>query len=71
MSTHWVSSKAHIFLPKETSQPPWKRILGTIGEWQRHARSRRELARLSHLDIKDIGFPADIAVEKNKPFWRR
>jgi uncharacterized protein YjiS (DUF1127 family) len=68
---HSVSSNAYVFLRAKTSNPLWVRLLRAIREWNRRAQSRRELARLSYLDIKDIGFPADVAAEKNKPFWRR
>jgi hypothetical protein len=32
--------------------------------------SRRELAGLTHFELKDLGHPAGSAEEKSKPFWR-
>jgi uncharacterized protein YjiS (DUF1127 family) len=81
MSTHSVSPRAisshpYVFLRAKTNkssaeEPRLLRFLGLIREWQRRAQSRRELAHLSYFDIKDIGYPADLAAEKNRPFWRR
>ena len=65
-----VLSRKNAFLRLETRQPLWSGFIEVILEWQRRTQSRRELARLSYLDIKDIGFQADIAAEKIKPFWR-
>ena len=72
MSMQSILSRKKAFLRVETRQPLWNGVIEVIFlEWQRRKQSRRELARLSYLDIKDIGFPADIAAEKNKPFWKR
>ena len=53
--------------PGRLSRP---RILEIILEWRRRMRSRRELAALSSLELKDIGYPARAALEISKPFWR-
>lgn len=71
MSMQSVLSRKNAFLRVETRQPLWNGLLEVILGWQRRAQSRRELARLSYHDIKDIGYPADAAAEQNKPFWRR
>ena len=71
MSTQSVLSRDNVFRQVQTRQPFWSGFVEVMVEWRRRVRSRRELARLSHLDIKDIGYPASIAAEKNKPFWRR
>jgi uncharacterized protein YjiS (DUF1127 family) len=71
MTIQSVLYREKAFAQAETRQPPWIGIFEIILEWQRRARSRRELARLSHLDVKDIGYPADVEAEKTKPFWRR
>jgi uncharacterized protein YjiS (DUF1127 family) len=55
----------------ESRPPLWDSLFEIILEWKRRARSRRELARLSYLDIKDIGYPATVEAEKTKPFWRK
>ena len=71
MSTQSVLSRDNAFLHTQTRQPFWSGLVEVMLEWQRRAQSRRELARLSHFDIKDIGYPANVAAEKNKPFWSR
>jgi uncharacterized protein YjiS (DUF1127 family) len=39
--------------------------------WQHRASERRQLARLSSRDLKDVGLTrGDIASEIDKPFWR-
>jgi uncharacterized protein YjiS (DUF1127 family) len=48
----------------------WRRLAETVIEWRRRARSRRELAGLTALDLKDIGYPDRAAAELAKPFWR-
>ncbi|HXW25164.1 MAG TPA: DUF1127 domain-containing protein [Xanthobacteraceae bacterium] len=48
----------------------WRALRATVWEWRRRMRSRRELADLPHFDLKDIGYPAEAAAEKSKPFWR-
>jgi uncharacterized protein YjiS (DUF1127 family) len=47
-----------------------RQIIETLLEWRRRMRSRQELALLSQLELKDIGYPARVEVEKAKPFWR-
>jgi len=46
------------------------RLLGTFREWRRRIQSRHELAMLSELERKDLGFPDRIEAEISKPFWR-
>jgi uncharacterized protein YjiS (DUF1127 family) len=42
-----------------------------IGEWVHRAESRRELAALSDLALRDIGITrVDAIGEASKPFWR-
>lgn len=71
MSTHTVSSDAKVFLPTEIIRPARKRFIEVVLEWRRRMRSRSELAALSDLELKDIGYPAGVAAEIDKPFWRR
>ncbi len=69
MTTQSVSSET-IFLksqPALAQSGYWRALLS---EWRRRARSRRELASLSPLDLKDLGYPARVEAEKAKPFWR-
>jgi uncharacterized protein YjiS (DUF1127 family) len=71
MSTQTVSSDANVFLPNELIRPAPKRFIEVVLEWRRRARSRSELAALSELELRDIGYPAGVAAEISKPFWRR
>ena len=70
MSTHSVSSGTNVFLPAQIRRSLWTRMIGAVREWRRRAYSRRELAVLSDLELKDLGYPADVEGEKYKPFWR-
>jgi uncharacterized protein YjiS (DUF1127 family) len=46
----------------------WRRHLD---DWRRRARDRRQLARMSDKELRDIGCSqADAHQEINKPFWR-
>jgi uncharacterized protein YjiS (DUF1127 family) len=46
------------------------RLMATLREWRRRVQSRRELAMLSELERKDLGYRDRIAAEIAKPFWR-
>ncbi len=71
MSTQSVLYRENGFRRAKTRRPLSNDFFKVILEWKQRARSRRELAHLSCLDIKDIGYPADLEAEKDKPFWRR
>lgn len=71
MSTHSVSTGTPVFHPAQIGRSPRKGLAGALRDWRRRARSRRELAGLSELDLKDLGYPAGVEAEKHKPFWRR
>jgi uncharacterized protein YjiS (DUF1127 family) len=46
-------------------------LVGLIREWQRRARSRRELASLCDRCLRDIGATRyDADREARKPFWQ-
>jgi uncharacterized protein YjiS (DUF1127 family) len=47
-----------------------RRLIDTLWEWRRRMSSRRELALLSELELRDIGYPDRLEAEKAKPFWR-
>jgi len=50
--------------------PRWDQLKFRIAEWQRRARSRRELDGLSDATLRDIGITrCDAHREMNKPFW--
>ncbi|MGA2891440.1 MAG: DUF1127 domain-containing protein [Xanthobacteraceae bacterium] len=70
MTTQSASSPENVF-----AKPPLGRLLhkiavDTVVEWRRRIKSRRELATLTALELKDIGYPARAEAEKAKPFWR-
>ena len=71
MTTQSVTSQSpreNVFSERVGSLP--KRIIDTLQEWRRRISSRHELAMLSELELKDIGYPARVEAEKSKPFWR-
>ena len=42
-----------------------------VAVWRRRARERREMARLDHRALRDLGLSASqVRYEANKPFWR-
>jgi uncharacterized protein YjiS (DUF1127 family) len=48
----------------------WDQLKLRVTEWQRRARSRRELDALSDATLRDIGITrCDAHREMNKPFW--
>jgi uncharacterized protein YjiS (DUF1127 family) len=68
-SLHEVSLHDNVFGGLQFRRPrQW--LIKTLLEWRRRAASRRELARLSAFDLKDIGYPDHTAAEIAKPFWR-
>ncbi len=71
MSTQSFLYRENTFRQAETRQPLWNHFLKVAVEWRRRAQSRRELARLSSLEMKDFGYPAAAEVEKRKPFWKK
>jgi uncharacterized protein YjiS (DUF1127 family) len=57
-----------IFRTTRTSH--WDQLKLRITEWQRRARSRRELEASSDATLRDIGITrCDAHREMNKPFW--
>lgn len=47
-----------------------RRLIETLREWRRRAASRHELAMLSELERRDLGYQERIQAEMAKPFWR-
>ena len=48
----------------------WDQLKLRVAEWQRRARSSRELDGLSDATLRDIGITCcDAHREMNKPFW--
>ena len=70
LSTQPVASRDNVFTAPQSGLSLRQGFVETVIEWRRRSKSRRELAMLSQLDLKDIGFPARAEAEKNKPFWR-
>jgi uncharacterized protein YjiS (DUF1127 family) len=70
MTTDSVSSREQIFAPARFYLTLPRRAIETLAVWIRRARSRRELAGLSSLEMRDIGYPAAAEAEKVKPFWQ-
>ena len=58
------------FVAAPAVAPLRERLAGTFAKWQHRLRTRRELALLSDIDLRDIGYPAGADSEKAKPFWR-
>jgi uncharacterized protein YjiS (DUF1127 family) len=75
MNSQSLSSLRNILVENVLAKPARahllrERLVATLREWRRRMRSRRELAALSVLELKDIGYPARAEAEKAKPFWR-
>ena len=75
MSTQVFTPHSAVFRDNVLIEPrhvgsSWRRLIDTLREWRRRAGSRRELAMLSELDRKDLGFRDRIDAEIAKPFWR-
>jgi uncharacterized protein YjiS (DUF1127 family) len=70
MTTHSVSSHDNVFFRPRHELSLRRRFIETFLEWQRRLKSRRELAYLSDIELRDIGYPDRVEAEKAKPFWR-
>jgi uncharacterized protein YjiS (DUF1127 family) len=58
----------HFNTVRRTSR--WSQVTKSFAEWRRRARSRSELAALSHMDLHDIGVSqCEASYETSKPFW--
>ncbi len=58
-------------IPPATSRHLLARLGALFNEWQRRARSRRELAVLCDRCLRDMGVTRyDASQEVRKPFWR-
>jgi uncharacterized protein YjiS (DUF1127 family) len=56
------------FLPQPASIAA--RLRAIVLEWQRRTRGRHELARLTHRELRDLGYSTcDVKAETDKPFW--
>lgn len=66
-----TSSRHDAFAMANAVPSLWKTFVEVVREWQRRARSRRDLMALGERDLWDIRVTrADAEREANKPFWR-
>lgn len=70
MTTQSVSSHDNVFFRPRHEFSLRRRFVETLLEWQRRIKSRHELAGLSDIELRDIGYPDRVEAEKAKPFWR-
>ncbi len=70
MTTQSVSSHDNVFFRPRHESSLRRRFVETLLEWQRRIKSRHELAGLSDIELRDIGYPDRVEAEKAKPFWR-
>lgn len=71
VSAQEISPRENVLSKPQSAGRLHLRLIAMLVEWRRRIRSRRELACLSDLELKDIGYPAQVEAEKAKPFWRR
>jgi uncharacterized protein YjiS (DUF1127 family) len=69
MSTPSVTPSKNFPVVVEAVWRPRRWLAETTREWLRRIASRRELAALTALEVKDLGYPAGLEAEKCKPFW--
>lgn len=71
MSTNEIIVEANVSIARWSSfLGDVERFVETVREWRHRARSRRELARLSYDQIKDIPNRFELETERSKPFWQ-
>ena len=70
MTTLQVSPRDNVLSTAHRFSALRIRIVDVWRVWLFRIRSRRELAALSDLELKDLGYPAEAAAEQSKPFWR-
>jgi uncharacterized protein YjiS (DUF1127 family) len=55
---------------KSRKTSPAARFRAMFQEWHSRAETRRQLAALSHRELRDIGIsPGEAIAESSKPFW--
>jgi uncharacterized protein YjiS (DUF1127 family) len=70
VSSYDVSSYDNVYFRPRLEPSLRRRFIETFLEWQRRIKSRHELACLSDIELRDIGYPDRVDAEKAKPFWR-
>jgi uncharacterized protein YjiS (DUF1127 family) len=64
-------SRANGRLTADAGSIAIRRIIGTIREWRRRARSRRDLMALDPRDLRDLRLTrGDVLREARKSFWK-
>lgn len=69
-TSHLAALRENVVIEPRAAGSLGRRVIEIIREWRRRAQSRRELAMLSELERKDLGYRDRIAAEIAKPFWR-
>jgi uncharacterized protein YjiS (DUF1127 family) len=70
MSTQSITSRSAVLRENVRAGSLGRRLIETLREWHRRTQSRHELAMLSEIERKDLGYPERIQAEIAKPFWR-
>ena len=71
MTMNSTMSRANGWFTAQGDSSALKKIIQTIREWRRRARSRRDLMALDARDLWDIRLTrADAMREAGKPFWQ-
>lgn len=75
MSSQSITSRSAVLRENVLIEPRHvgslgRRLIETLREWHRRTQSRHELAMLSEIERKDLGYPERIQAEIAKPFWR-
>lgn len=69
--TNAIMSRANGWLSADSVSFAVKRVIETIREWRRRARSRRDLMALDARDLRDPRLTrADVMRETGKSFWK-
>lgn len=69
-TSHSAALRENVLIEPRQVGSLGRRLIETLREWRRRMQSRHELAMLSELERKDLGYPDRIQAEIAKPFWR-
>ncbi len=65
-----MTSRTFVAPRLETRGGTLETLVATLRRWRQLARSRRDLARLSDAQLRDVGLDPETArVEADRPFW--
>ena len=69
-----ATNRALVSSSELTNHDGWRlveQVSDTLHTWRDRVRERRELARFTDRELRDVGLTwSDIALEVRKPFWR-